>query len=63
MAEKTFEQAMNELTKLVEELESGDLPLEKSLKLYEKGVTLVNQCNGKLEQAQLKVEELVTEEK
>lgn len=62
MAEKTFEQAMLELSKLVEELEAGDLPLEKSLKLYEKGVALVSQCNTKLAQAHLKVEELVTEE-
>lgn len=62
MAEKTFEQAMLELSKLVEELEAGDLPLEKSLKLYEKGVALVSHCNTKLAQAHLKVEELVTEE-
>lgn len=62
MAEKTFEQMMSELSHLVAQLEVGDLSLEKSLQLYEQGVSLVGSCSTKLQDAQLKVEELTVED-
>ncbi len=62
MAEKSFEQMIDTLDQLVKQLEAGDLPLEKSLKVYEKGVSLVSQCSQKLSDATLRVEELVMEE-
>ena len=54
-----FEEALAKLEEAVENLESGDLPLEKSLKMYEEGVRLVRLCQKKLEQAKKKIEILV----
>ena len=50
MAKKeiSFEEAMEKLEEIVDSLESGDFPLEESLKLYEEGVKLVNLCNKKI---------------
>jgi len=56
---KKFEVAMAELEGVVEQLESGDLPLEDSLAAFEKGVGLVNYCNLKLTEVEKKVELLV----
>jgi len=56
---KKFEVAMAELEGVVEQLESGDLPLEDSLAAFEKGVGLVNYCNQKLTEVEKKVELLV----
>ena len=54
-----FEQALDELEKLVERLEHGDLPLEEALKTFERGVALTRQCQGALKSAQQKVEILL----
>jgi len=54
----TFEQAMEQLERLVKQLESGTLPLEESMKLYEEGVRLTALCTKKLKDASLKIEEL-----
>ena len=40
MAKKTFEQSMQQLEQIVQELESGDLPLEKAIKKFEEGTQL-----------------------
>ena len=56
---KKFEVAMEELENLVEQLESGDLPLEDALTVFEKGVTLVQYCNQKLNEVEKRVEILV----
>jgi exodeoxyribonuclease VII small subunit len=56
-----FEKAIKDLEKIVEELESGDLSLEESLKAFEKGIKLTRQCQGELEKAELKVQKLVEE--
>jgi exodeoxyribonuclease VII small subunit len=45
---KKFEIALEELEGMVEQLETGELPLEESLAVFEKGVGLVNYCNQKL---------------
>ena len=53
-----FEQAYEELATLVEQLEGGDLDLENSLELFERGQALAARCNELLEQAELKLREL-----
>jgi exodeoxyribonuclease VII small subunit len=54
-----FEQALSDLEKLVEQLESGDLSLDESLKQFKRGVELTRHCQGILEQAQQTVEQLI----
>ena len=55
MAKKSFEQSMAQLEKIVESLESGDLPLEKAMKKFEEGVTLSNYCSEILNETEKKV--------
>lgn len=57
--EKTFEESLNELEKIVKQLEDGDLPLEKSLKLFEDGVRLSRECRERLTQAERRIEVLM----
>ncbi|MFH0771553.1 MAG: exodeoxyribonuclease VII small subunit [Candidatus Omnitrophota bacterium] len=54
-----FEDALKRLEKIVEDLDSGKLSLEDSLKKYEEGVKLAQFCSKKLESARRKVEILV----
>jgi exodeoxyribonuclease VII small subunit len=54
----SFEQALQELEKIVRHLESGDIPLEDSISSYERGVTLKKHCEEKLKNAQLKIEKI-----
>ena len=54
-----FEKSLDELEKIVKELEGGDLPLEKSLELFEKGMSLSDACRKQLEQAETRVEMLI----
>ena len=56
----TFEQAFEELEATVAKLEDGDLSLEESLALFERGQRLSAHCSRLLEQAELKVTHLVT---
>jgi exodeoxyribonuclease VII small subunit len=58
MAEK-FEAALARLEEIVKELETGDLPLEQSLKLFEEGIKLSRLCNRRLEEAERRVEILL----
>jgi exodeoxyribonuclease VII small subunit len=55
----TFKEAIEELEKITDSLESGELELEKSLALFERGVELIKYCQDKLDGAQAKVELLV----
>ena len=55
---KDFEAALAELERIVKQLEDGDLPLEKSLELYERGVQLSRFCHGRLEDAERRIEVL-----
>jgi exodeoxyribonuclease VII small subunit len=57
--EKKFEEAIEELEKVVERLESGELSLEDSLAAFEEGVGLVKFCNRKLTEVEKKIELLV----
>jgi exodeoxyribonuclease VII small subunit len=59
MAEKKFEASLERLEEIVKKLETGDLPLEQSLKLFEEGVKLARACNKRLEEAERKVEVLL----
>ena len=53
---RDFESAIAELEKIVKTLEEGDLPLEKSLELYERGVQLSRFCHTRLEEAERRIE-------
>ena len=55
----SFEQALAELEKIVSELESGQAPLERSIKIYERGAELKAHCEARLEAARLQVEKIV----
>ena len=57
--EAGFEQALSALENLVEQLESGELSLDQSLKQFKQGVELTRHCQGILEQAQQIVEQLI----
>jgi len=54
-----FETALVELETLVENLEQGDISLEESLTLFERGVTLTRHCQASLQQAEQKVQILL----
>lgn len=51
MSEKSFEANLAELKKIVEELESGKLSLDESIKAYQKGIELSNKCKTMLDEA------------
>jgi len=53
-----FEAAIAELEAIVKKLEDGDLTLEQSLELYERGVRLSRYCHGRLEEAERRIEVL-----
>jgi exodeoxyribonuclease VII small subunit len=54
----SFEQALAELEKIVGALESGQTPLEESIRIYERGAALKAHCEAKLEAARLRVEKI-----
>ena len=53
----TFEDNMNELGRIVSELEKGDIPLEKAVQLYGEGVKLSAACRKQLDKAKIKITE------
>jgi exodeoxyribonuclease VII small subunit len=55
---KDFESAIAELERIVKQLEEGDLPLDKSLALFERGVTLSRYCHDQLGAAERRIEQL-----
>ncbi len=59
--EMSFEDAIAELESIVDKLEKGQLSLDESLALFEKGIKLVRECNDKLKNARQKVEKLIEE--
>ncbi|WP_298295323.1 exodeoxyribonuclease VII small subunit [uncultured Litoreibacter sp.] len=58
VSEMSFEQAMSELEGVVDRLERGDVPLEDSIKLYERGAELKKRCEAKLAEAEEKVAQI-----
>ena len=59
--EMSFEESLAELEGIVEKLEKGQLSLDESLMLFEKGIKLVRECNDRLKNAQQRVEQLIGE--
>ena len=62
VGEMSFEEAMKELEAVVGRLESGDVPLEDSIKLYERGAALKDHCKRKLAEAEEKVAQITFDE-
>ncbi len=56
---KSFEDAISELKVIIEKLEGGNLSLEESLTLFEKGTQLINLCHKKLNEVEKRIEILV----
>jgi exodeoxyribonuclease VII small subunit len=56
-----FEEALDQLEELVEDMENGDLTLEESLKAFEQGIKLTRDCQSSLSQAEQKVQMLIEE--
>jgi exodeoxyribonuclease VII small subunit len=56
---RTFESSLEALEQIVHQLEDGDLPLEKSLELFEQGIRLSRECQERLTQAERRIEVLL----
>jgi exodeoxyribonuclease VII small subunit len=56
---RTFEASLEALERIVRQLEDGDLPLEKSLELFEQGIRLSRECQERLSQAERRIEILL----
>ncbi len=52
---KGFEESVSRLEEIVRALENGNVTLDESIKLYEEGIALVRNCNGKLDSAEKKI--------
>jgi exodeoxyribonuclease VII small subunit len=59
ISDMSFEEALAALDQVVSQLEGGQVPLEKSIALYERGDALRKHCEAKLSEAELKVEKIV----
>lgn len=57
----SFEEAMEELEKIVDKLEEGDVPLEEAINTYKKGMELSKFCHDKLKNVEEQLIEMVTE--
>ena len=60
---KTFEENMQRLEQIVRAMERGDVALEESLKLFQEGTDLVRSCGKLLDEAELQVKKVMTDEK
>lgn len=54
----SFEDALRELEQIVHKLEAGDVPLDDSIRIYERGAALKAHCEKRLKEAELKVEKI-----
>ncbi|CAM3312021.1 exodeoxyribonuclease VII small subunit [Paenibacillus lactis] len=61
LMEISFEEAMAQLEQIVEQLEDGDVPLEKAIDLFQQGMKLSQMCSQKLEQVEQKIEMIFEE--
>ncbi|MEJ2555917.1 MAG: exodeoxyribonuclease VII small subunit [Anaerolineae bacterium] len=55
----SFEEAFTELEEVVQQLEAGDLTLDRAMGLFERGMTLATHCNARLDSAELRVQQLI----
>ena len=60
-SQMSFEQALGALEDIVQQLETGNVPLDQSITLYEKGEDLRKQCQDRLDAAQARIEKIVTD--
>ncbi|WP_034758033.1 exodeoxyribonuclease VII small subunit [Rossellomorea vietnamensis] len=60
--ELSFETAMNQLEEIVEKLEEGEVPLEKALEFYQKGMNLSKYCHDTLQKAENQLTKMMTDE-
>ncbi|WP_116653016.1 exodeoxyribonuclease VII small subunit [Pelagibacterium sediminicola] len=58
IAEMSFEAALDELEKIVQQLESGRAPLQESIAIYERGEALKRHCEGLLKKAEARIEKI-----
>ena len=63
MSDMKFETAMSRLEKIVEELERGDLDIDKSLEIFEEGIKMSRLCTKKLNEAEAKIQKLTKDKK
>ena len=56
---RSFEASLEALERIVQQLETGDLPLDKSLELFEQGIKLSRECQERLSQAERRIEILL----
>ena len=63
MSEIKFEKAMSRLENIVDELERGDLDIDKSLEIFEEGIKMSRLCSKKLNEAEAKIEKLTKDKK
>jgi exodeoxyribonuclease VII small subunit len=61
IAAMSFEQALDQLEKIVDDLERGDVPLEQSIRIYERGEALKRRCEELLRQAEARVDKITTD--
>ena len=57
----TFEENLKKLEDIVDQLESGEIDIEKSVELYEKGMLLKNNCEAKLKKVELQIKKIKME--
>ena len=63
MGEVKFEKAILRLEKIVDDLETGELDIDKSLEIFEEGIKMSRVCSKKLSEAEAKIEKLTRDEK
>ncbi|MBC8282741.1 MAG: exodeoxyribonuclease VII small subunit [Nitrospinae bacterium] len=63
MGEIKFEKAIQRLEKIVDDLEKGELDIDKSLEIFEEGIKMSRVCSKKLNEAEAKIEKLTQDQK
>ncbi len=63
MNEIKFEKAIQRLEKIVDDLETGELDIDKSLEIFEEGIKMSRVCSKKLSEAEAKIEQLTRDQK
>jgi len=62
MAKEKFEDALEKLENIVRDMERGEMPLDSALKSFEEGIRLIRFCSAKLDETQLRFEQLLEKE-
>ena len=63
ISELSFEESIKSLTEIVGRIEQGEIPLQDSLKQYERGMALIKHCRGILQRAEKRIEKISKEER